>query len=100
MATGSSMGMCLQADAHDCTRPPCATRNAVMLIDVVNTDQINRDFGRKAAEDRCGWPDGCCQLAREIDARLSERRFGMLVEGPFERRHARAPHRGLLSDAL
>jgi GGDEF domain-containing protein len=61
-------------------------QSAVMLIDVVNSDQINRDFGRKAAEDLpLRVAERLLSTAREIDsaARLSERRFGMLVEGPF-----------------
>ena len=60
--------------------------SAVMLIDLVNSDQINRDFGRKAAEDLpLRVAERLLSTAREIDsaARLSERRFGMLVEGPF-----------------
>ncbi len=61
-------------------------QSAVMLIDLVNSDQINRDFGRKAAEDLpLRVAERLLSTAREIDsaARLSERRFGMLVEGPF-----------------
>lgn len=60
--------------------------SAVMLIDLVNSDQIQRDFGRKAAEDLpLRVAERLLSTAREIDsaARLSERRFGMLVEGPF-----------------
>ena len=61
-------------------------QSAVMLIDLVNSEQINRDFGRKAAEDLpLRVAARLLSTAREIDsaARLSERRFGMLVEGPF-----------------
>lgn len=61
-------------------------QSAVMLIDLVNSDQIQRDFGRKAAEDLpLRVAERLLSTAREIDsaARLSERRFGMLVEGPF-----------------
>lgn len=60
--------------------------SAVMLIDIVNTEQIQRDFGRKAAEELpLRVAERLLSTAREIDsaARLSERRFGMLVEGPF-----------------
>jgi GGDEF domain-containing protein len=60
--------------------------SAVMLIDIVNADTIQRDFGRKAAEDLpLRVAERLLSTAREIDgaARLSERRFGMLVEGPF-----------------
>ena len=62
-------------------------QSAVMLIDLVNSEQINRDFGRKAAEDLpLRVAARLLSTAREIDsaARLSERRFGMLVEGPFK----------------
>ena len=60
--------------------------SAVMLIDIVNSDQIQRDFGRKAAEELpLRVAERLLSTAREIDgaARISERRFGMLVEGPF-----------------
>ncbi|RYX97192.1 MAG: diguanylate cyclase [Comamonadaceae bacterium] len=60
--------------------------SAVMVIDLVNTEQIQRDFGRKAAEELpLRVAERLLSTAREIDsaARLSERRFGMLVEGPF-----------------
>ena len=61
-------------------------QSAVMLIDLMNTDQTQRDYGRKAAEDLpLRVAERLLSTAREIDsaARLSERRFGMLVEGPF-----------------
>ncbi|RYF36568.1 MAG: diguanylate cyclase, partial [Comamonadaceae bacterium] len=61
-------------------------QSAVMVIDLVNTEQIQRDFGRKAAEELpLRVAERLLSTAREIDsaARLSERRFGMLVEGPF-----------------
>ena len=61
-------------------------QSAVMLIDIVNTEQTQRDFGRKAADDLpLHVAERLLSTAREIDsaARLSERRFGMLVEGPF-----------------
>ena len=60
--------------------------SAVMLIDLVNAEQIQRDFGRKAADELpLRVAERLLSTAREIDtaARLSERRFGMLVEGPF-----------------
>ncbi len=66
-------------------------QSAVMLIDIMNTDQIQRDFGRKAAEDLpLRVAERLLSTAREIDsaARLSERRFGMLVEGPFNAEEA------------
>ncbi len=61
-------------------------QSAVMLIDIINTDQIERDYGRKAAEELpLRVAERLLSTAREIDsaARLSDRRFGMLVEGPF-----------------
>lgn len=66
-------------------------QSAVMLIDIMNTDQIQRDFGRKAAEELpLRVAERLLSTAREIDsaARLSERRFGMLVEGPFSAEEA------------
>ena len=59
---------------------------AVMLIEIVNTDQIQRDFGRKAADELPLWvAERLLSSSREIDsaARLSKRRFGMLLEGPL-----------------
>lgn len=61
-------------------------QSAVMVIDIVNTESIHRDFGRKAADDLpLRVAARLLSTAREIDsaARLSERRFGMLIEGPF-----------------
>ena len=66
-------------------------QSAVMLIDIMNTDQTQRDFGRKAAEELpLRVAERLLSTAREIDsaARLSERRFGMLVEGPFSAEEA------------
>lgn len=60
-------------------------QSAVMLIDIVNTDQTQHDFGRKAADELpLRVAERLLSTAREIDsaARLSERRFGMLVDGP------------------
>ena len=62
-------------------------QSVVMLIDIMNTAQIERDFGRKAADDLpLHVAERLLSTAREIDsaARLSERRFGMLVEGPID----------------
>ena len=59
-------------------------QSAVMVIDLVNSEQINRDFGRKATEYLpLRVAARRLSTAREIDsaARLSERCFGMLVEG-------------------
>jgi GGDEF domain-containing protein len=61
-------------------------QSAVMLIDLMNTDQILYKYGRNAAEELpLRLAERLLSTAREIDsaARLSERRFGMLVEGPF-----------------
>ena len=66
-------------------------QSAVMLIDIMNTDQTQRDFGHKAAEELpLRVAERLLSTAREIDsaARLSERRFGMLVEGPFNAEEA------------
>ena len=66
-------------------------QSAVMLIDIVNTEQTERDFGRKTAGDlQLRVAERLLSTAREIDsaARLSERRFGMLVEGPFNSEEA------------
>lgn len=60
-------------------------QGAVLIIDLVNTDQIQRDFGRRAADELpLRMAARLLSTAREIDsaARLSEHRFGMLVEGP------------------
>ncbi len=68
-------------------------QSAVMLIDIVNIDQIERDYGRKTAEELpLRVAERLLSTAREIDsaARLSERRFGMLVEGPFDAEDAGA----------
>ena len=61
-------------------------QSAVMLIDSINTEQIDRDFGRNAAEELpLRVAERLLSTAQEIDsaARLPKRRFGMLVEGPF-----------------
>lgn len=61
-------------------------QSVVLVIDLVNVDQIQRDFDRHSAEELPLRVAGrLLSAAREIDsvARLSERRFGMLVEGPL-----------------
>ena len=61
-------------------------QSVVLVIDLVNVEQIQRDFDRRAAEELPLRVAGrLLSAAREIDsvARLSERRFGMLVEGPL-----------------
>jgi GGDEF domain-containing protein len=61
-------------------------QSVVLVIDLVNVDQIQRDFDRHSAQELPLRVAGrLLSAAREIDsvARLSERRFGMLVEGPL-----------------
>lgn len=60
--------------------------SAVMLIDIVNSRQIRQEFGSKEADELpLRVAQRLLSTARDIDtaARLSEHRFGMLVEGPF-----------------
>lgn len=66
-------------------------QGAVLMIDLINTEQIRRDFGRRAAEELpLRVAERLLSTAREIDsaARLAEQRFGMLVEGPFSAEEA------------
>lgn len=66
-------------------------QGAVLMIDLVNSEQVRRDFGRRAAEELpLRVAERLLSTAREIDsaARLSEQRFGMLVEGPFSAEEA------------
>ena len=66
-------------------------QSSVMLIDIVNTDHIDREYGRKTAEELpLRVAERLLSTAREIDsvARLSDRRFGMLLEGPFSAQEA------------
>jgi len=60
--------------------------SAVMLVDIVNVEQMRRDFDRRAVEELPLRVAGrLLSAAREIDsvARLSDFRFGMLMEGPL-----------------
>ena len=89
-------------------------QSAVMLIDIVNITQIEREYGRKTAEELpLLVAERLLSTARDIDsaARLSERRFGMLVEGPFDAEDAGAlgprivarcmmPYKGLHIDCV
>ena len=62
-------------------------RSAILLVDIVNLDQIRRDFDRRAAEELPLRVAGrLLSAAREIDsvARLAENRFGLLLEGPLK----------------
>ena len=61
-------------------------QSVVVLIDIINTEQTQRDFGRKVADELpLRVASRLLSTVRDIDsaARLSERRFGMLVEGPI-----------------
>ncbi len=61
-------------------------QSAVLLVDIVNIDQIRREFGVRSAEELPLRVAGrLLSAAREIDgvARLSALRFGVLVEGPL-----------------
>ena len=66
-------------------------QSAVLVIEVMNSEQILRDFGKKTAN---ALPlrvaSRLLSTTREIDsaARLSELRFGILVEGPFNAEEA------------
>jgi len=66
---------------------------AVLLIDITNIEQIQRDFDRRSAEELPLRVAGrLLSAAREIDsvARLSELRFAMLVEGTLTPEEAAA----------
>ena len=68
-------------------------QSAVLLVDIINTDDIEQDFGRKAAKELpVRVAERLLSIAREIDsaASLSELRFGMLVEGPISADEAKA----------
>ena len=61
-------------------------RGAVLLIDITNFDEIERLFDRQSAQELPLRVAGrLLSTARDIDAvaRLSERRFGLLIEGPL-----------------
>lgn len=61
-------------------------RSAVLLIDLANIEQIRRQYDRRSAEELPLRVAGrLLSAAREIDsvARLSDHRFGMLLEGPL-----------------
>jgi GGDEF domain-containing protein len=62
-------------------------RSAILLVDIVNLDQIRREFDRGAAQELPLRVAGrLLSSAREIDsvARLSDHRFGLLLEGPLK----------------
>jgi two-component system, sensor histidine kinase LadS len=61
-------------------------QSAVLVIDIINADQIRRNYGVRSAEELPLQVAGrLLAAARDIDvvARLGEYRFGMLVEGPL-----------------
>ncbi|MEO7392259.1 MAG: 7TM diverse intracellular signaling domain-containing protein, partial [Ramlibacter sp.] len=61
-------------------------QSAVLIVDIINIEQIRRDFGARSAEELPLQVAGrLLSAARDIDgvARLSEHRFGMLIEGPL-----------------
>lgn len=62
-------------------------RSAILLVDITNLDQIRKDFDRQAAQELPLRVAGrLLSAAREIDsvARLSDHRFGILLEGPLK----------------
>lgn len=61
-------------------------RSAILLVDIGNIEQIRRQFDNEAAHEITLRVAGrLLSVAREIDtvARLSEHRFGILMEGPL-----------------
>ncbi|MEJ8835117.1 sensor domain-containing diguanylate cyclase [Ramlibacter sp. AN1133] len=61
-------------------------RSAMLLVDLSNIDQIKRQFDSESARELTLRVAGrLLSVAREIDtvARLSEHRFGVLLEGPL-----------------
>lgn len=61
-------------------------RSAMLLVDIANIEQIRREFDADSARELTLRVAGrLLSVAREIDtvARLSEHRFGILLEGPL-----------------
>jgi GGDEF domain-containing protein len=61
-------------------------QSAVLVIDIINADQIRRQYGARSAEELPLQVAGrLLAAARDIDsvARLGDTRFGMLIEGPL-----------------
>ncbi|MCC2673487.1 MAG: diguanylate cyclase [Ramlibacter sp.] len=61
-------------------------RSAMLLVDIANIDALQRQFGSDAAHEITLRVAGrLLSVAREIDtvARLSDHRFGILMEGPL-----------------
>ncbi len=68
-------------------------QSVVLLVDLVNVEQVRRDFDRRSAEEMpLRVAERLLSAARDIDsvARLSAQRFGMLVEGPLTPEEAAA----------
>jgi len=62
-------------------------RSAILLVEIVNIDQIRRTFGDEATQELPLRVAGrLLSVARDIDsvARLSDYRFGVLLEGPLK----------------
>jgi two-component system, sensor histidine kinase LadS len=61
-------------------------QSAVLVIDIINAEQIRKQYGARSAEELPLRVAGrLLSAAREIDsvARLGDLRFGMLIEGPL-----------------
>ena len=72
-------------------------QSAVVLVDIVNQEEIRRDFDRRSADEMPLRVAGrLLSAVRDIDAvaRLSELRFGILVEGPLSPQEAETWARG------
>jgi GGDEF domain-containing protein len=66
-------------------------QSVAMLVDIANIEQVRRDFDRRSAEEMPLQVAGrLLSVARDIDsvARLSDHRFGLLVEGPLSAEEA------------
>lgn len=62
-------------------------RSAILLVEIANIEQIRRTFGNEAAKELPLRVAGrLLSVARDIDsvARLSDHRFGVLLEGPLK----------------
>jgi GGDEF domain-containing protein len=61
-------------------------QSAVLVIDIVNAEQIRKQYGARSAEELPLQVAGrLLSAVRDIDAvaRLGDLRFGMLIEGPL-----------------
>lgn len=67
-------------------------RSSVLLVDIVNLERLRRDYGSALMPEIPVRVAGrLLSIARDVDsvARLSEHRFGMLVEGPLDEEEAK-----------